>query len=134
MIRVAWHQQDGVLVTIGELTASCNLTTIIDEDGIYQCDVRTGRNQGLQVNGGTAILGQERMVFVKTVCRSEAYDLSLRIDRIGGAARFTVYCAEIDNGSVFPENRVEKRSAIRLADDLARVIDPVCKCQIPAWQ
>jgi hypothetical protein len=35
MVFVAREQHESVFITIGEVAASCDLATIIDEDGIY---------------------------------------------------------------------------------------------------
>jgi hypothetical protein len=121
MILVARHQEDCVFVTIGDLNAGSYLSSIIDKDGVYQCQARARRNQALQVDDGTAVLRQERMVFVIAVCRTEAHNLTLRIDRIRPTACIASHGPEIDDGSVFPEYRVEKTCSIGPADNLAGV-------------
>src|ERR1700687_5536472 len=63
MILVAREQHDCVFSTIGELAASSNLASIVDEDGLNQSHGRAGKNQRAQIYYGSAILPQERMVF-----------------------------------------------------------------------
>lgn len=58
MMLVARDQQDDVLVTIGELTASGNFATVVT--GSHPVDGKTGsgNHQSLQIDHGTTVLPQ----------------------------------------------------------------------------